>query len=174
VPRLNIGTFPCKDRKMKRKPIFVYTYTMLDEMMASPSSPMPERSRVHQLTRMWAGLANIETADNPTTDDWRVCSDAVNLMETLVCMKIVEDGSGLLLDAITALVAAGKRHRSHGVIRLDAQGIQAVRAVLEDYAICVENLPHRTMVKCHRATEKRIRDIMKGRSMAHDVEVMSL
>jgi len=160
--------------KQKRRVVEVYTYSALDEMFASPTAPTPKSFQVHQLTRMWGGLASVESAPEPTTDDWRVCSDAVNLMETLVAMGIVEDGSGLLADAVTALHMAGKRHQTHGVIRLDAQGIQAVRAVLEDYAVCLENLPHRTMIKCHRATERRIREIMRGKGLAHDVEVMAL
>lgn len=136
--------------RTKRKQTEAYTYTMLDEMLSSPTSPTPTSSRVHQLTRMWGGLHSIESESDPSTDDWRVCSDAVNLLETLVEQGIVVDVSGLLHDAVTALAMAGQRHYSHGVIRLDAQGIQSVRAVLEDYAACLDALPHRTMIRCHR------------------------
>lgn len=160
--------------RTKRKQVEIYTYSVLDEMLASPINPTSEASRVHQLTRMWEGLRSIESGPAPTTDDWRVCSDAVNLLETLVEQGIVEDASGLLQDAVAALAMAGKRHHSHGVIRLDAPGIQAVRAVLEDYAACLDVLPARTMVRCHRETERRIRDILKGRRKPHDVEVMDL
>ena len=152
----------------------IYTYSTLDEMFASPTNPTPEHFRVHQLTRMWGGLASIEAAATPNTDDWRVCSDAVNLMETLVALGIAEDGQGLLQDAVTALAMAGKRHQTHGVIRLDAAGIKAVRAVLEDYAACLDALPHRTMIRCHRVTERRIREIMRGKGAAHDVEIMAI
>jgi hypothetical protein len=160
--------------RTKRKHVEVFTYTALDEMLASPTQPYPVDFQRHQLTRMYGGLASIENAPNPSTDDWRVCSDAVNLMETLVTMGIVEDSSGLLMDAVEALAMAGKRHHTHGVIRLDAKGIQAVRAVLEDYAECLAVLSCRTMIRCHRLTERRIREIMKGRLKPHDVEVMAL
>ncbi len=150
------------------------TYSKIDMLMASPIAPMPERLRLHQLTVMWQGLRSIETAAEPTTNDWRVCSDAVNLMETLVTQGVVEDGSGLLNDAIAALAMAGRRHVAGGHIRLDASGIQAVRAVLEDYAAMVAVLPHRTMVRCHRDTEARIRDIMAGKRQAHDITVMAI
>lgn len=123
---------------------------------------------------MYGGLHAIETAPEPTTDDWRVCSDAVNLMETLVAMKVVEDSSGLLADAVTALAMAGRRHKAGGSIRLDAPGIKAVRAVLEDYAAVIEQVPARTMLMAHRATEKRIHEILRGRRRPHDVEVMDI
>lgn len=150
------------------------TYTLMDVLTASPKDPTPRDKVLHQLTRMYAGLRAIEQDHTPTTDDWRVCSDAVNLMETLVDMRYVQDTSGLLMDAITALALAGQRHVAGGAIRLDGAGIQAVRAVLEDYAAALEKLPHRTMVMCHRETERRISEIHAGHRRPHDVEVMAL
>ena len=88
---------------MKRRPAYPRTYTLLDVMSASPTEPTPAPKVLHQLTRMYAGLRAIEQDQAPNTDDWRVCSDAVNLMETLVGQGHVQDGSGLLMDAITAL-----------------------------------------------------------------------
>ena len=147
-------------------------YTMLDGLMASPTEPLPVESRRHQLTRMYAGLAAMEQGENPTTDDWLVVSDAVNLMETLTeTMKVCEDSSGLLMDAITAMAMAGKRNLAGNAIRLDGAGIQAVRAVLEDYAALLDVLPARTMIHCHRLTEKRIHEMLDGKRKPHDVEI---
>lgn len=151
------------------------TYRLLDLMMASPSEPTPKAKRTYQLTRMWSGLAAIETAPAPSTDDWRVCSDAVNLMETLVLdMKLCADDSGLLNDAVAALAMAGRRHQAGGHIRLDALGIQAVRAVLEDYSSVLETLSHRSMLRCHQLTERRLQQILRGKRRPHDVEIMEL
>ena len=147
------------------------TYTMLDSMIASPTEPMNEKQRRHQLTRMWSGLAALETSAEPTRDDWAVCSDAVNLMETLILTNKVEDGGNLLMDAITALAQAGQRSFAGKPIRLDGAGIQAVRAILEDYSMVLESLPARTMIHCHRLTEQRLQGILKGRKQAHDVIV---
>ena len=149
------------------------TYSLLDEMTASPTQPMRKDRRVHQLTVMWEGLQAIETAPAPNADHWRVCSDAVNMMETLVEMGVVEDGSGLLLDAVAGLAVAGQRAMRGESIRLDGPGIRAVRSVLEDYATVIEHLSERTMVRCHRRTEKRIREILAGRKKQHDIEVVN-
>ena len=159
---------------MKRKTVLVPTYTQLDVMLASSTEPMPEPKRRHQLTRMWGGLAAIERAAAPSTDDWRVCSDAVNLMESLVAAGWVDDAQGLLADAVQALAQAGRRHLAGHAIRLDAAGIQAVRAVLEDYATALAQIDHRSMLYAHRATEARIWEIQRGRKRPHDVEVMAL
>lgn len=151
--------------------------------MASPSEPIPTENRRHQLTRMYNGLAAMETAPVPTTNDWRVVSDAVNLMETLTVTNNgwwlgcdgepvqVKDASGLLMDAITALAMAGRRNLSGGAIRLDGAGILAVRAILEDYADILDVLPARVMIRCHRLTEKRLHELMAGKCKPHDIEV---
>ena len=171
----------------KRKPqktAYVYRYSLIDVMMASPTEPLPESHRSHQLMRMHQGLEAMEKAPQPTTDDWRVVSDAVNIMETLVtngpwpdCSGEpveITDASGLLQDAVTAMAMAGKRHRAGGNIRLDGAGIQAVRGVLQDYTDMLDALPARTMIKAHRETERRIHEILSGKKKPHDVEVMDL
>ena len=150
-------------------------YTILDELMASPTEPLPLEYRTHQLTRMYEGLAAMEKGASPTTDDWRVVSDAVNLMETLIeAMKVCEDTSGLLMDAITAMAMAGKRNLAGAEIRLDGAGIQAVRAILEDYAALLDVLSARTMIRCHRLTEKRLHDLLDGKRKPHDVEITAM
>lgn len=151
-----------------------FTYTLLDQLAASPTQPMPAPKRQHQLTRMWGGLASLETSSQPTVDDWRVCSDAVNLMETLVEMGQVQDPDGLVADCAKSLADAGVRFQQGQALRLDGAGIQALRAVLEDYAAVLEQLSHRTMVTCHRLTERRIFGIASGRSRPHDVRIVTI
>jgi DNA-binding transcriptional regulator PaaX len=164
-----------KKQSKKRVQARIKRYTLFDEMAASPTELLPQDWRTYQLTRMYEGLAAMEKAPTPTTDDWRVVSDAVNLMETLIVdMKVCEDTSGLLMDAITAMAMAGKRNMAGGAIRLDGAGIQAVRAVLEDYAALLDMLPARTMIRCHRLTEKRIHELLDGKRKPHDVEITAV
>ncbi len=148
-------------------------YTMMDELLASPTEPLPQAWRTHQLTKMYEGLHNLEQGDNPQPDDWRLVSDAVNLVETLVVeMKVCEDGSGLLMDAITAMAKAGRRSKAGQSLRLDGEGIVAVRSILSDYADLINLLPARVMVRCHRLTEKRLHEILDGKRGPHDIELM--
>jgi DNA-binding transcriptional regulator PaaX len=164
-----------KKQSKRRVQARIKRYTLFDEMAASPTELLPQDWRTYQLTRMYEGLAAMEKAPTPTTDDWRVVSDAVNLMETLIeTMKVCEDSSGLLMDAITAMAMAGRRNTAGGAIRLDGAGIQAVRAVLEDYAALLDMLPARTMIRCHRLTEKRIHELLDGKRKPHDVEITAM
>ena len=94
------------------------------------------------------------------------------MMETLVEMGWAQDPDGLIEDAVYALAIAGQRHVDTGApIRLDGKGIQIIRAMLEDYATALEELPHRTMMSCHRLTEKRVQDILAKRVKTHDVVI---
>jgi len=146
----------------KRKPVKRTThYTLLHEISASPTEPLPLAWRTTQLFNMWDGLADLEKEPNPDLNSWRVCSDAVNLLEMLVHQEVAEDTQGLLDDATEALAVAGQRYRKTGApLRLTGQGIQALRAVLEDYAELLGMLPARTMIRCHRLTEKRIHEVL--------------
>lgn len=159
----------------RRHPTPRPTFTHWDELLASPTEPTPEARRVHQLSRMWQGLRALEQDASPSPDDWRVVSDAINLLETLVAMREVQDASGLLHDAVGELAVAGARHVQYGrPIRLSGAGINTVRAVLEDYAEALAVLPERTMVRAHRLTERRIGEILTGKRRPHDVKVVAL
>lgn len=150
------------------------TYTLWDELLASPTEPLPPEKRRHQLTRMLQGLAAMETGAQPSTDDWRVVADAVNLMETLVGMGELADTSGMVADAVAAMARAGRRHvLTAAHLRLDAADIQTLRGLLEDYATALDALPARTMVRAHRLTEKRLQEIIDGKRRPHDVEVVA-
>lgn len=171
-------------RKRAGQSKYKLQYSHIHELTASPTRPMDDAAITWHLTKLWAALAAIETAPAPTTDDWRICSDAVNHMETLTTngpwldcdgnQVDVADESGLLMDAITALAMAGRRNWEGHHIRLDAKGILAVRSILEDYAAILQTLPERQMIRVHRITERRVHDILDGRRKPHDCEVMVL
>ena len=138
-----------------------YSYSHWDVLMASPTEPLQKKKRDHQLTVMKAGLENIERAPEVTLRDWEVVFDAVNMMQTLLEMGVVADEQDAIGDAVTALANAGMRHLQKGMsLRLNGPDIVTLRGVLEDYEMVLENLPARTMIAAHRATEKRTQEIL--------------
>jgi hypothetical protein len=149
---------------------FVTHYSAIHIMMASPTEPTPENLRRQQLTLMHQGMAAIE-AGKPTSADWRNVVDSVNIMETLVLMRWMDDSSGLLQDATAAIAKTYIEGGSHP--QLSPTDTQAVRAVLEDYAAALEALSYRVMVMAHRATEKRLHAVLSGRR-AHGAKVLVL
>ncbi len=159
---------------MKRKPKPEVRYSLLAEMMASPTEPLPQFWRDSQVAKMRAGLADLESGEAPSTDAWRLCSDAVNLMETLVEQGEVADPEGLLADAIAGLAQAGVRYKAGEPLRLSGSDLAAVRAVLDDYSEVIGLLSARTMIRAHRLTEKRIHEILSGKRRLHDTEITQI
>jgi hypothetical protein len=147
------------------------TYTMIDELMASPTEPLPINKRMYQLELMWQGLENLEKADVPTVHDWIVVSDAVNMLEALRDLGVVEDPDDAIEDAVQAMGKAGMRSLDGHNIRLDGRYITLMRGLLEDYCTALEALPARTVIRAHRYAEKRIQAILKGKGRKNDVRV---
>lgn len=159
---------------MSRKTRWHPSYTHLRLLMASPTAPLPAEQQRHQLTLMHLGLSALERGDAPAPEDWRVLSDAVNLLQALVEMGVAQDASGLLREAIRTLAEAGRRHVDEGKpLRLDGAGIAACRAVLADWQVCLEQLPERTILSAHARAERRVHRMRTGQDVrAGDVVVV--
>ena len=163
-----------KDSEMRKHKHRRSTYSHWDALLASSTEPISAEMQQQQLLKMYEGLRSLEQDENPSFQDWIVCSDAVNMMETLAELGVCQDNSGLLNDAVEALGAACERYKTHKVLRLTGAGIASIRAVLEDYAEAIKVIPARTMLQCHRITEARIRDLLDGKGKEHDVLVRPL
>lgn len=157
--------------KRKRPNLPRTQYTMVHELMASPTEPLSAERQALQLQLMSGGLKEMVSGQSPSPNNWRAVADAINIMESLLELGYVEDADGLLKDAVAAMKAAAHRYRDGGAPRLDGPGIQAVRAVLEDYEAVMAVLPARTMIKAHRHTERRNINILQGRGNPGDVAV---
>lgn len=184
-----------RHRRKPTQPVYIYTYSVLDVLMASSTQPMPLAKQIYQIGRMREALKSITSDPAPTANDWRTCSDAVNLMETFLTQgDVLQNGKpmpgwwldcdgdavqvvdhqGLLADAIEAMALAGRRKFSHGTIRLDGRGLVAVRGLIDDYASLLGHLSERTTKQVHRLTEQRVQDILRGKSQPHDIEIINL
>lgn len=143
-------------------------------MLASPDKPMqPSRYR-HQLTRMHLAMASITSGESPTDEDWRLIADAVNLVETLVLQGVAQDESCLLHDAITAMAEAFYRaDQDSARMRLTGPGLAAIRAVLADWGTCLEQLPERTVIEAHIATDRRIAEKLRKHSQGNRSAVVT-
>ena len=142
-------------------------------MLASPDKPMqPSRYR-HQLTRMHLAMASITKGESPTDEDWRLIADAINLVETLVLQGVAQDESGLLHDAITAMAEAYRADQDSARMRLTGPGLAAISAVLADWGVCLEQLPERTVIEAHIATDRRIAEKLRRYSLGNRAKVVT-
>lgn len=147
------------------------TYSMMEELLASPVHPLPIEKRMYQLEVMWKGLDNLQMAPHPTKEDWSAVASAINMMEALRDMGVVEDPDKALEEAIEAMGKAGMRSLGGENIRLNGPAIALIRGILQDYCDALEALPARTMIKAHRYAEKRIGDLLAGKKRPGDVRI---
>ena len=147
------------------------TYSQFDVLMASPTEPLPQAKRDHQITKIRLCMASIETMPKPTLHHWEVISDVVNMMQTLLEEGLIQDPEDAIGDATNALAKAGVRHLNKNVpIRFDGPDIKTLRGVIEDYEMVMDHLSARTMLGIHRKTEKRVQDILAKRYTLEDVK----
>ena len=147
------------------------TYSVMDAMMASPDHPMKAQRRDYQMMIIRTSLASIERAENPTTDDWKIISQAINMMEMLVEMGFAKDEDGLIKDAIDAMASSAQRYKDKKVMRFSGNEMKVIRGIIDDYQTMIENLDERTMIHCHRKTEMRLQDILNGKKRPTDIRI---
>lgn len=164
-----------KPRRPLRRPYGTQTYSRLHWLFADPANPLPPERRRHQLLRMHQGLDAMTRDATPQPHHWRLVSDAVNLLETLVEMGAMADETGLVRDCVRELAIAGARHVQDGQpLRLSGAGIQTLRDALHSYGEALVHLDARTMIEAHARTERRVQDILAGRGRPDDVQVVAV
>lgn len=145
------------------------SFTMIDELMASPTEPMPAAMAADRVATAMRHFQQITTALAPTSLDWRCCAMIGNIMEVLLELEIVQDPDKLLQDAFQALRAAAGRNIAKGLaIRLDGPGMASVRTLIEQYGEILAAAPHRTIINAYRQTERRMVAMDAGKLRAGD------
>lgn len=160
-------------RPKTKVPTFAPRYNARHMRKASRTRPMAIHLRDQMVRLMRAGLRAF-AEDRATPEDWRVCSDPINLLETMVEQKWLADAEGLLVDAVNALGAAGARNMKGEPLRLDADGLAAVTHAVDDYEEMLGHLSEFDVLLAINITERRIHAILHGRQRDGDVEVTAL
>jgi hypothetical protein len=138
-------------------------YTLVDELMASPTAPMSAADAAVRVNAARRALEHIQTADKPAVMDWRTCAMVGNVIEVMLERGSAQDPDGLLADAQRALRQASERAIREGVpIRLTGPGLTAVTWMIDSFEEMLAVAPHRMMIRAFRETDKRIRELDRG------------
>lgn len=158
-------------------------YTIYDELGASKTKPLSLQRRDRHLSPIHASLENLATGASPTLDNVGYISDAVNLLDTAVNMRFNERGTEFdaieypteeIQEASDAVGRCVVRQRTTGVYRFDAQGLSAVRNVVEFYSDLLEILPERIFIKIHRKTVAQTIDALKGKLKSPNLKLVEV
>lgn len=131
---------------------------------ANPEQPMAQAKRDRLMATMWSALEGITRGRHPGEDEWRHLSDAVNVIETLWLRgNLVRAEVEPTWDAACqALARAGRRWHDQRVMRMDAEGLTAVRACVDHYQQALMGLPERDFLMAIFDTRERLACIANG------------
>lgn len=138
-----------------------YAYSMAQELSASEVQPLHRRKREPMVMAV-ADAVQAVGYGTPTVEHWRRLTDAANLSETLLAQGVFNDpdAQSLFADAVAAVVDLGRKHGHGQAMRLPAAQLAHLVEFGEAYAQVLELIPARTYIHAHRATERRLRELL--------------
>lgn len=162
-----------KKRPKSRRPSVaqIDCFSMLDELLASPTDPAPE-VHTQRIAAARAAVASMRSLETASITSWSLCCMVGNILETMLQHGLVADPDGLLQDGFDALKRATEAVRAPGApAALPPADFPVVEAMVEDWAAVMVAMPARDIIRAFRATDRRIRDIEAGRLQPHDYTV---
>ncbi|XJC76742.1 hypothetical protein ACHFCA_10450 [Delftia tsuruhatensis] len=138
-----------------------YAYSLAQELSASERQPLHQRKREPMAAAVLAAVHAVGYAV-PTVQHWRDLADAANLSETLLGMGVFTEpeAQSLFADAVAAVVDLGRKHGHGQEMRLNAVQLGHLVEFGEAYGQVLEVIPARTFIRAHRATERRLRELL--------------
>ena len=131
----------------------------------------PERKR-SVMARFDSALLAIACGRHPGVAEWRDLSDAINTVETMAL------GMGKLVpaevmphvtQAIEGMVHASRRFKDGQGMRLDAQGLKALRSVLDIYQQCLDGFTEHEMAQAQAETQRRVNALLNSKHQRAEV-----
>jgi hypothetical protein len=135
-----------------------YNFTLLDELRASPDHPMPERDAARRVAEVRKNLDALAHGTQPDKVNWRLVALAGNILEVMRELDMINDPDDLLADSFGVLRSVAEYATQHGVPpRLVGAEIAIVDGMVQAFADALAGLPHRTVIRAMRETDKRMR-----------------
>ncbi len=151
---------------MKRRPAMVHRNPLARVM------PLPAHVRERFVLRAYTALdALTSVKEGDDVEAWRDLADVVNVTETLAVhlRKLDLQATVYTQAANVAMKAAQDRYKRGMSLRLDGQGIEAIRAVLSIYEQCLTLLTERQVEEAFQRTVDEVR-----KAIASGVEAVAL
>jgi hypothetical protein len=117
-------------------------------------------------------LDAMTNGQHPGEQEWRSLSDAVNTVETMA-LHLGKLDRAEVMPAVTAaiggMVRAARRFDAGQGMRLDAEGLAALREVIDIYGQCLDGYTEREMAMAQAETQRRMNELLRNRKPSHQV-----
>lgn len=136
-----------------------YHYSLAQELTASASKPLHQRKR-SPLVQAVNDAVQAVGYGNPVVEQWRTLADAANIAETMLTLGLFDDPDALFSDAVAAVVVLGRAHGQGEPMRLNAAQLMHLTEFAEAYEQLLALASERNYIHAHRATERRLRELL--------------
>lgn len=119
-----------------------------------------------------SALDAMTNGNHPGEEEWRSLSDAVNTVEVMALHMGKLDPAEVMptmTAAIGGMVRAARRFDAGQGMRLDAEGLKALREVIDIYGQCLDGFTEREMAMAQAETDRRMREALRNRKPSHQV-----
>ena len=131
-------------------------YSLIDELIASPSAPLGATARYHTEMRVLEALDAFRAAPAPNYRHWKALADMVTVMHLLHCAGEIADGDGLIQEAMDHVGTL------RDTMRFTGPALKAISALAQDYGQVLDELPARALIRAHRRATKRLQAVKRG------------
>jgi Mor family transcriptional regulator len=138
------------------------TYSHYDELFSDPVRPLPVNKMTLYQTIIYQALDAIESCV-ATDSHWQTLSDVINMLTTFKDEGLIED-DGVIENAKMLIY---KTYKDSKLFSQD--DMKNINSIVNNYINLISDMSERTMIKCHRATEKRIHSILNGKTTINDL-----
>jgi hypothetical protein len=150
-------------RGVPHNPAAGYAFTLLDEIRASKTDPLPLAQRQARVKDARDNLAMLTHGAEPSRFHWRVLATVGNIFEVMLELEMVNDPEGLLWKAQNTLKAAAEYSIEHGVApRLVGEEAETIASLINAYEEVMAVISHREFIRVLRETDKRMRVLRPG------------
>lgn len=148
-----------------------YAYTKAEELSASTSQPLHQRKRAPIIKALQAAMQAIGEGV-PTVEQWRELADAVNLSETMLDLDLglFDDPGQLFTDVVNAVADLGRQHGNGQTMQLGVEQLMHVTEFVEAYEQLLAQVSAQNYIRAHRATERRLRELLMNGPGEGDAE----
>lgn len=134
--------------------------------------PTSYETKQREVLYFLTALEAMSRGQHPGIEDWRALSDAVNVVETL-CLSmhklVPSEVMPTINRAIAGMVECSKRFKAGKGMRLDAEGLAALREVVSFYEQCLDGLTDFEMEQAKAQTQVRVLALQRAKDNRPEV-----
>jgi hypothetical protein len=121
--------------------------------------PLPQKRRDALVLRAYTALDSLNKGKEADVDAWRDVADVVNVTETLaVHIKKLDTAVTVYTRAANeAMRVSQDRYKAGQALRLDEDGVNAVRVVIALYEQCLELMTEKQVEEAFKRTVEEVR-----------------